>query len=220
MPFNPELAMSTIETGRSAIPFLASGLVAVGGLAKSINRIPRGHVGQLLRNNKPVMNKVGGEEVYRQYGPGIRMRVPIWETVQAISVQHRNNDLDILTVDPYSGGPQICVKSSISWRVSTDTVAVHNALFLAQNEAELTRIVVNLCGAGLLEVLSRVERIESVKDVDSDAVIDATRSVCTGPLREYGVELIDMQIQSLNRSPAQVLADGIKSSGLAGFIET
>lgn len=219
MPLATELALNTVETGRSAFAYLIPALVALGGLANSVKRIPRGHVGQLQRNHKPVVHLVDGEESFRQFGPGIRMRVPIWESVQSISVQHRNNDLDVLTVEPADGGYQICVKSSITWRVSEGNADVHRALFLAQNEAELTRIVVNECGAGLSGVLSQLEGVVSVNDIDVHSVIGNTKTACTGRLKTYGVELIEMQIQSLNRSPAQVLADGISTSSLAGLIE-
>lgn len=210
--------MEVISGGFDASKGIATGVgasaLAVTSAFKAITTIKTGEMGVRTRFGKVQFTKArtDNDGVYhpprpKQVGPGIRFTFPATHSINKVSVQDRSNDLGDLLIDR---SQQYIVKSSITWRVSSEDDNPYRALYLTDS---LTESVTNLCLNGLRSTMMSIEEEHMY---DTDTIFAHVRERCADPLLEHGAELKRLNIHTLARSIGQMLSGG--GGGGAGIV--
>lgn len=191
-----------LDGGKSLIPIITGGALAVGLAVKAFTKIDEGERGVRTHFGRPV-HKTGGKkgQPYGILGSGIYIAVPFTHSIRRISIQNRPDVLPLMPVD--IAGTQINVVPSIEWAVMDDETSILNAMFGVSSDKELKEAVVNICVSGLNKAVGSLtlDDIRTGESLIQSAVIDLS----AGDLAGYGVELRRLRINNNARSIGEMI---------------
>lgn len=158
--------------------------------------------------------------IYQVRGPGLVWLRPFIDKVVTVNVTHRTTPIpegfDLESVDDR----QFRIIPSVTWYVRSDGDNPYKARFKINNEKdnkdekkddELEQTVAWICARGLGIVL-RNKTTEDLINHDPAEVTQGTRERCADELLDYGVELHDVRLKPVVRTPQEVLKQGIENT--------
>lgn len=135
-------------------------------------------------------------------------------SVKRLSLAHRTNDLKPIEVDT-AESEQVRIDSSIIWAISgAEDEHPYRALtkIEASNAQELAEIVMSVCVGGIRTVTKGQPRayIEDEAQVFED-LVDCRQPELLG---EYGVHLVQLNIDTVTATPPQIIAHALRHGGM------
>lgn len=159
------------------------------------------------------------EGIYKIVGPGPHLVPPLFGGIAKIPVNIRTSPVEDDFAVESNDGQQHLVKPSFMWRVRRDGDNPHHARFKINNDRrmsdrerdrELEQTIVWICLDGMAVAL-RNRSAENLQNLDSIELTNATREARAGKLLEFGVELVDILLRPVARTPEERLAQALES---------
>lgn len=198
---------------RTAASWVA-GLIGVITLVKFfLVAIKPNEMGIRMRNERPVYNKEGfwcfswrtgflfmeTNRYIRTCTSRVAAKIPMLYDVRVVSIAHETRKIDPITVDS-PDQVQYDLDGSVTYRVIPEGWA----LFASVQQSQMIDTTVI---AIMTNVVSDVVRAFLCSTPDLSAIDEAVTATAQPLLREYGIELISLQLTTPRRSSVQVLRE-------------